>query len=211
MAIKRIQSRASGTPSWHLGRGRAWQGWRGEVPEFRLPVPSHGRTLSPLTQTGRDGIRLISAGGAEKGVSQLWSQDAAHRQAEGGDVGPGPGVKLLHRAQNPGHRAGRLLSTSSWPRAGPHQRGSSRTRQEGSGERAEPPACSRPWVRRQPKDQVSREPSVACFPQGPPFGGSVTHGPSTAPGWTRSGQPAPHSQPCHLRDSERAGGAEGQL
>lgn len=146
---------------------------------------------------GRDGIRLLR-GGAETG-SRGWSRGAARLQGES-------------------HRAPRTPAPS-WPPAAPpsgrgagsHRRGSSRTGQEGSGEGAGPPLRSRPWVRQRPKNQASREPSVACSPQGAPFGSSVTHGPAMAPGRTRSGQPAPHSQPCPPQDSGRAGGAEGQL
>lgn len=120
-------------------------------------------------------------GGAETG-SRGWSRGAARPQAEGEDV---RGKATTH--PEPRHRAGRP--------------------ERGRG----PPLRSRPWVRQRPKNQASREPSVACSPQGAPFGSSVTHGPAVAPGWTRSGQPAPHSQPCPPQDSGRAGGAEGQL
>lgn len=118
-------------------------------------------------------------GGAETG-SRGWSRGAARPQAEGEDVG---GKATAH--PEPRHRAGRP--------------------ERGRG----PPLRSRPWVRQRPKNQASREPSVACSPQGAPFGSSVTHGPAMAAGRTRSGQPAPHSQPCPPQDSGRAGGAGG--
>lgn len=117
-----------------------------------------------------------------------------------------------HRTQpEPRHRAGRPLHLP--PGAGLAPTGGEAA---GQGRRAPergrgPPLRSRPWVRQRPKNQASREPSVACSPQGAPFGSSVTHGPAMAAGWTRSGQPAPHSQPCPPQDSGRAGGAEGQL
>lgn len=153
---------------------------------------------------GRDGIRLLR-GGAETG-SRGWSRGAARPQAEGEDVG---GEATAH--PEPRHRAGRPLHLP--PGAGLAPTGGEAA---GQGRRAPergrgPPLRSRPWVRQRPKNQASREPSVACSPQGAPFGSSVTHGPAMAAGWTRSGQPAPHSQPCPPQDSGRAGGAEGQL
>lgn len=153
---------------------------------------------------GRDGIRLLR-GGAETG-SRGWSRGAARPQAEGEDVG-----RKATAHPEPRHRAGRPLHLP--PGAGLAPTGGEAA---GQGRRAPergrgPPLRSRPWVRQRPKNQASREPSVACSPQGAPFGSSVTHGPAMAPGRTRSGQPAPHSQPCPPQDSGRAGGAEGQL
>lgn len=153
---------------------------------------------------GRDGIRLLR-GGAETG-SRGWSRGAARPQAEGEDVGRKATTHL-----EPRHRAGRPLHLP--PGAGLAPTGGEAA---GQGRRAPergrgPPLRSRPWVRQRPENQASREPSVACSPQGAPFGSSVTHGPAMAAEWTRSGQPAPHSQPCPPQDSGRAGGAEGQL
>lgn len=151
---------------------------------------------------GRDGIRLLR-GGAETG-SRGWSRGAARPQAEGEDVG-----RKATAHPEPRHRAGRPLHLP--PGAGLAPTGGEAA---GQGRRAPergrgPPLRSRPWVRQRPKNQASREPSVACSPQGAPFGSSVTHGPAMAPGRTRSGQPAPHSQPCPPQDSGRAGGAGG--
>lgn len=153
---------------------------------------------------GRDGIRLLR-GGAETG-SRGWSRGAARPQAEGEDVG-----RKATAHPEPRHRAGRPLHLP--PGAGLAPTGGEAA---GQGRRAPergrgPPLRSRPWVRQWPKNQASREPSVACSPQGAPFGSSVTHGPAMAAGRTRSGQPAPHSQPCPPQDSGRDGGAEGQL
>lgn len=180
---------------WRFGRGRAWRGWRREVPEFRRPVPSRGRT--PLAQ-----------------VAEMGSDSSAVGRRRG--VAAGAGAQPVCRGKatahpEPRHRAGRPLHLP--PGAGLAPTGGEAA---GQGRRAPergrgPPLRSRPWVRQRPKNQASREPSVACSPQGAPFGSSVTHGPAMAAGRTRSGQPAPHSQPCPPQDSGRAGGAEGQL
>lgn len=185
---------------WRFGRGRAWRGWRREVPEFRRPVPSRGRTpLAQVAEMGSDS----SAVGRRRGVAAGAGAQPVRRLRErtsGGKATAHP---------EPRHRAGRPLHLP--PGAGLAPTGGEAA---GQGRRAPesgrgPPLRSRPWVRQRPKNQASREPSVACSPQGAPFGSSVTHGPAMAAGRTRSGQPAPHSQPCPPQDSGRAGGAGG--